>query len=311
LTVASRFAKSGSPPPHSPELKAIMVTKLIERIEGLREVAPRYQAILCDVWGVLHNGVEVWPGAVEALSSFRNGGGHVVMITNAPRPHGPVLAQLEKLGVPQGVFDAVLTSGDVTRNLIRQKGRGIYHIGPDRDLTLYDGLDVELVAREDADSVVCTGLVDDRSETPQDYAPLLAELAARKLPFICANPDIVVEMGGQLLWCAGALARDYKALGGETFIVGKPHPLIYQSARTMLDRIAGKHIPTAGILAIGDGMPTDVKGAANAGLDLLYISSGIHASEYGEAENPDALLLSGFLASHEAAPVAWMPRLQW
>jgi HAD superfamily hydrolase (TIGR01459 family) len=311
LTVASGFAKSGGQPSHRPELKAIMVTKLIERIDGLQEIAPRYDAILCDVWGVLHNGVDVWQGAVEALSSFRQAGGHVVMITNAPRPNGPVLAQLEKLGVPEGVFDAIVTSGDVTRNLIRQKARGIYHIGPDRDLTLYDGLGIELVAKEDADSVVCTGLVDDRTETPQDYAPLLAELATRKLPFICANPDIVVEMGGQLLWCAGALARDYKELGGETFIVGKPHPLIYQSARTMLDRIAGRHIPTAKVLAIGDGMPTDVKGAANAGIDLLYISAGIHAGEYGEAENPDALLLSGFLASHEASPVAWMPRLQW
>jgi HAD superfamily hydrolase (TIGR01459 family) len=309
--MALRFAKSGGPPAAALKPKAIMVTKLIDRIDGLSAIAQGYEAILCDVWGVLHNGIDVWPGAVEALSAFRRNGGHVVMITNAPRPHGPVLGQLERLGVPEGVFDAVLTSGDVTRNLIRQKARGIFHIGPDRDLTLYEGLDVELVSKEDADSVVCTGLVDDRTETPQDYAGLLAELAARKLPFICANPDIVVEMGGQLLWCAGALARDYKELGGETFIVGKPHPLIYQSARTMLDTIAGRHVPTAKILAIGDGMPTDVKGAANAGLDLLYISSGIHAGEYGEAENPDALLLSGFLASHQAAPVAWMPRLKW
>jgi HAD superfamily hydrolase (TIGR01450 family) len=309
--MASGFAKSGGPPRTDPEPKASMVTKLIERIDGLREIAPRYEAVLCDVWGVLHNGIEVWSGAVEALSAFRRDGGHVVMITNAPRPHGPVLAQLAKLGVPDGVFDAVLTSGDVTRNLILQKARRIFHIGPDRDLTLYEGLDVELVSQEEAETVVCTGLVDDRTETPQDYAPLLASLAARKLPFICANPDIVVEMGGQLLWCAGALARDYKELGGETFIVGKPHPLIYQSARTMLDKIAGRHIPTAKILAIGDGMPTDVKGAANAGLDLLYISSGIHAGEYGEVDNPDAMLLSGFLASHEASPVAWMPRLKW
>ncbi|HSO48882.1 MAG TPA: TIGR01459 family HAD-type hydrolase [Rhizobiaceae bacterium] len=287
------------------------MTKPVPRIGGLSEIAPRYDAILCDVWGVLHNGIAAWPGAIEALSAFRANGGHVVMITNAPRPHGPVLEQLEKLGVPDGVFDRVVTSGDVTRELIMEKSRRAFHIGPDRDLTLYEGLDVELVDKNDADSVVCTGLVDDRTESPQDYAPLLGELAARNLPFICANPDIVVEMGDRLLWCAGALARDYEALGGQAFIVGKPHPHIYRSARHILDELAGRKIDTARILAIGDGMPTDVKGAMNAGLDLLYISAGIHAGEYGDVEKPDEVALSDFLANHRAAPVAWMPRLKW
>jgi HAD superfamily hydrolase (TIGR01459 family) len=307
LTGAPAFAKSGK----LHEGKHDPVRKPVPRIGGLSDLAPRYDAILCDVWGVLHNGVAAWPGAIEALSAFRKQGGHVVMITNAPRPHGPVLEQLARLGVPQGVFDKVLTSGDVTRGLITEKSKRVFHIGAPRDLTLYEGLDVELVSKDEADSVVCTGLVDDRTETPEDYAPLLAELAARKLPFICANPDIVVEMGDRLLWCAGALARDYETLGGQAFMMGKPHPHIYRSARQMLEELAGRKLDPARILAIGDGMPTDVRGAQNAGLDLLYISAGIHAVEYGDVEMPDELRLSDFLAHHQAAPAAWMPRLKW
>ncbi len=281
------------------------------RINGLRQIAAGYDAILCDVWGVLHNGVAAWPGAMEALSRFRLNGGHVVMITNAPRPFGPVTEQLRRLGVPEGVFDAVVTSGDVTRSLIVEKARDVFHIGPTRDMTIYEGLNVNLVEKEHADSIVCTGLFDDQSETPEDYVPLLRELADRKLPFICANPDIVVEMGHNLIWCAGALARDYSAIGGETFVVGKPHPLIYRTARQRLDEIAGKPIETSRILAIGDGMPTDVKGAMAAGLDLLYISAGIHAADYGDPDAPDANKLEAFLQANNAKPTAWMPRLQW
>lgn len=285
---------------------------LSQQISGLGEIAGRYDAILCDVWGVLHNGVAAWPGAIEALSAFRKGGGHVVMITNAPRPFGPVLKQLEKLGVPQeGVFDAVVTSGDVTRALISEIARKVFYIGPERDKNLFEGLEVEFAELEDADSIVCTGLRDDRTETPQDYHPLLAALAARQLPFICANPDIVVEMGDQLLWCAGALARDYRAIGGVSHVVGKPHRIIYERAFARLAQIAGRDIDKQRVLAIGDGMPTDVAGAAGFGLDLLFISSGIHASEYGEAEAPDPARLIDFLAHHQAAPVAWIPRLKW
>ncbi len=281
------------------------------RIEGLREIAANYDAVLCDVWGVLHNGVTAWHGAISALNRFRAAGGHVVMITNAPRPFGPVIEQLQRLGVPDGTFDAVVTSGDVTRSLITEKSKNVFHIGPPRDLSIYEGLDINLVSKEQADSIVCTGLWDDQTESPEDYASLLRELAARKLPFICANPDIVVEMGHNLIWCAGALARDYSAIGGETFVVGKPHPLIYRTARQKLDEIAAKPLDGSRILAIGDGMPTDVKGAMAAGLDLLYISAGIHAAEYGDADAPDPQRLEAFLKAHGAKAKAWMPRLEW
>ena len=281
------------------------------RIAGLSQIAGAYDGILCDVWGVLHNGVAAWPGAIEALSNFRRGGGHVVMITNAPRPRGPVLDQLARLGVPDGVFDQVVTSGDVTRSLISEMARKVFHIGPDRDLKLYEGLDIELVEKAEADSIVCTGLYDDRNEAPEDYADLLAELAERDLPFICANPDIVVEMGDTLLWCAGALARDYRNIGGKSYVVGKPHRLIYERATAMLGEAAGREIGRGRILAIGDGMPTDVAGAAGYGIDLLYVSAGIHAAEYGGAENPDENRLREVLAHHQAAPAAWLPRLTW
>lgn len=283
----------------------------LKAISGLGELARTYDGILCDVWGVLHNGVAAWPGAVAALSRFREEGGHVVMITNAPRPHGPVLEQLAGLGVPDGVFDAVVTSGDVTRSLIASMPAEVYHIGPQRDFTIYEGLDARVVALEEAKSVVCTGLADDRNETPQDYADLLAAIRERDLPFICANPDIVVEYGDSLLWCAGALARDYAELGGKTMIAGKPHQPIYERAMEMLGEAAGRPLDKNRVLAVGDGMPTDVAGAAKFGIDLLYVSSGIHAAEYGDPESPNHHQLAEFLGRHDAVPVATIPRLVW
>ena len=282
-----------------------------QAIGGLGELARSYDGILCDVWGVLHNGRAAWPGAIDALSRFRSQGGRVVMITNAPRPRQPVIEQLAGLGVPDGVFDAVVTSGDVTRNLIRSMPPRVFHLGPERDKRIYDNLDVELSDWREADSVVCTGLFDDRTETPEQYAELLAELNTRDLPFICANPDIVVEYGDAMLWCAGALARDYAALGGKTLIAGKPHEPIYKRAMEVLETAAGQPVAKDRVLAIGDGMPTDVKGAADFGLDLLYVSAGIHAADYGEPATPDPARLEAFLDKHGASPVGWLPRLVW
>ena len=221
------------------------------------------------------------------------------------------MTQLESLGVPDGVFDDVVTSGDVTRVLIGEADRKVYHIGPERDLKLFDGLDIELVDRDEAETIVCTGLRDDRAETPEDYANELDELASRDLPFICANPDIVVEHGHTLIWCAGALARDYAKMGGETRIVGKPHRPIYEHAYARACDIAGRELALDRILAIGDGMPTDVAGAAAYGIDLLYVSAGIHSADYGDPDNPDPQALQAFLESHGANPVAWLPRLAW
>lgn len=279
-------------------------------ISGLSQIVESYDAILCDVWGVLHNGVQVWPHAAQALENARRSGVAVIMITNAPRPQAPVLRQLEMLGCPEGVFDDLVTSGDVTRELIAQIKGGIYHIGPERDFALYDGLQVEFSDPENASGIVCTGLFDDRTEHPREYVDRFRNYVSSGLPFICANPDIVVEVGDRLLWCAGALAREYEKLGGETRIVGKPHPPIYELAIKHAESALGKPLQKKDVLAIGDGMPTDIAGAQNYGLDALFISGGIHEVEYASGVTRDAAIAE-FLDANNASPVGWMTELRW
>jgi HAD superfamily hydrolase (TIGR01459 family) len=279
-------------------------------IDTLEDVTPRYNALLCDVWGVVHNGERAFPAAAAALARARDRGLAVVLITNAPRPAGEVVAQLEVLGVPAQSWDAVITSGDVTRDLIAAGPRRVYHLGPERDVAIYDGLDVELVEEADATAVVCTGLFDDEAETPEEYAAVLRRFRSRNLPFICANPDIVVERGERLIWCAGALARDYALLGGRTLIAGKPHRPIYEASLAAARKRLGRKVEVSETLAIGDGMLTDVKGADDMGLDVLYVSGGIHAREYGEPARPDPLRLSAFLEAHGRRPVAVIPALK-
>lgn len=280
------------------------------RIERLDDIVGRYGAIFCDVWGVLHNGETAFSAAAAALSAARARGVAVILITNAPRPHPGVIAQLAAIGVPADAWDRVVTSGDVTRELIAEGPRKIFHLGPDRDLTIYDGLDVEIVEEFEADAVVSTGFFDDETETPEDYADMLRRFRSRDLPFICANPDIVVERGDRLIWCAGALGRDYAQLGGRTLISGKPHRPIYEAASAAAAEVLGRPVPAADVLAIGDGILTDVKGAAMYGIDVLYVSAGIHARDYGDPENPDTELLGAFLGRHGHRPVAYIPRLR-
>jgi HAD superfamily hydrolase (TIGR01450 family) len=234
----------------------------------------------------------------------------VVLITNAPRPRDDVAAQLRSLGVPGDSYDELITSGDVTRDLIAAGPRRIFHVGSERELTIYEGLDVERVDEFEADAVVCTGLYDDSVETPDDYAQMLRRFRSRDLPFICANPDIVVERGDTLAWCAGALARDYAQLGGRTFIAGKPHRPIYDAALKAAGAALGRSVDRSRVLAIGDGMMTDVKGAEQAGIDVLYVSAGIHAREYGDTHEPDLDRLAAFLDKHGHRPVAVIPRLR-
>lgn len=282
------------------------MARMIERLE---ELTGNYDVILCDVWGVVHNGVRPFPQSVDALRRARERGATVVLITNSPRRRQDVEDQLAVLGVGDDCYDFVVTSGDVTRDLIRDNAQRIFHIGPDRDLTLFDGLDVELCEEFEASTVVCTGLYDDEAETPDDYAELLQRLRQRNLPFICANPDIVVERGERLIWCAGAIARDYAQLGGRTLIAGKPHHPIYEAALKAARDISGGDVDTSRVLAIGDGVLTDVKGASDNGLDVLFVSAGIHAAEYGAAHEPDPQRLAAFLDKHGYGPVAVIPRL--
>ncbi len=281
-----------------------------DRIGSLQDIEGRYGVILSDVWGVVHNGVRAFPDASQALAAARSRGLAVVLITNAPRPRAEVQAQLDILGVPRDAYDRIVTSGDVTRDLITEGARKIFHIGPERDLSIYDGLDVELVEEFEALTVVCTGLFDDDTETPDDYADMLRRLRQRDLPFVCANPDIVVEKGDRLIWCAGALARDYAQLGGRTRIAGKPHRPIYVAALQAAAEVLGRDVSERDALAIGDGVLTDVKGAEQNGIDILYVTGGIHAREYGETLEPDPAMLAAFLEKHGHHPVAVIPRLR-
>ena len=279
-------------------------------IASLDEISGRYAAILCDVWGVLHNGVRHFEPAAAALAAARERGLAVVLLTNAPRPHGGVEAQLASLAVPQAAWDRVVTSGDVTRELVGAGPRRVFHLGPDRDLSLYDGLDIDIVEEFEANSVVCTGLLDDETETPQDYADMLQRMRARNLPMVCANPDIAVERGDRIIWCAGALARDYGQLGGRTLIAGKPHAPIYAAALKAAGDVLGRELRRDEVLAIGDGMLTDIKGASDNGIDVLYVSGGIHARDYGHPDNPEPDELQAFLDRHGYHPVATMTKLR-
>ena len=282
------------------------------RISGLSQIAENYDAVLCDIWGVLHNGISAGAGAIEALAGFKKSGKPTFLLTNAPRAHGQVLKQLDKMHVPlDTTFDTIVTSGDVTRDLIAKLDVPVFHIGTPADRSIFEGLDVELVDWNKAGIVICTGLYDDFNEKPEDYGDLFANLKSRDLKFVCANPDIVVHHGGVMRWCAGALAREYEKIGGENIMIGKPHAPVYQHAHDLLNKAAGNTLKKSKILAIGDSINTDIAGALGYGLDVVYISAGIHAAEYGDIENPDEAKLQDFLQQHNSTPVAWMPHLGW
>ncbi len=282
---------------------------MAQRIQSFRDIAAHYDVVLCDVWGVLHNGVEAFSAASEALAEARAAGLTVVLITNSPRPHPGVKVQIRGLGVTDDAYDRIVTSGDVTRALIEDAPKRVYFIGADKDHPLLDGLGVEQVGLEAADVVVCAGLRDDEVESIEDYRAELTALAARDLPFICANPDLVVERGHRLIPCAGALAQLYEVLGGTTRIAGKPYRPIYEKSLAEAREMRGA-FDLSRVIAIGDGMPTDVRGAEGFGLDVLYISGGIHAQHYVEAGRTDEAKLAAFLAEENAHPKWWMPRLQ-
>jgi HAD superfamily hydrolase (TIGR01459 family) len=281
-------------------------------IERFSTLAGRYDVVLSDVWGVIHNGLESFPSACEALSRFRAGGGRVALITNAPRPGEVVVRLLDRLKVPRESYDTIVSSGDVTRTVMgARRDKAVFHIGPERDLPIFDGLGLRFVPYEQADYVVCTGLNHDEVETPESYRELLTRLAARDLFMLCGNPDLVVERGERLVYCAGALADLYGTLGGEVLYAGKPYRPIYDLALERIGALRGGPAPLARVLAIGDSVRTDLKGASDLGVDCLFVTAGIHAEELGDRHDPDLAALNKIFADAGLAPKAVTRRLIW
>jgi HAD superfamily hydrolase (TIGR01459 family) len=282
---------------------------MIRLLSGLSDIAPDYDALVCDVWGVVHDGHHAHDAACDALRRFRQSRGPVALLTNAPRVPDAVREQLDGLKVPRDCYDVIVSSGGAARAELRRRAAGgtvpFYYIGTDRDVSIFDGLDARSAPLEEAVVVLLTGMRDDDNEVPADYADELARVRARGLTVLCANPDLVVHRGKRLYWCAGALARDYTALGGDVIYYGKPHRPVYDMART---EIAARAPAAARLLAVGDGMPTDIKGANAEGLDVLFIADGIHGEDV-EPYNPqhvtDLLAGGGTHAAHVLRALKW------
>ena len=284
-------------------------TETIPVIDAIAPLGKGYAAWLVDIWGVMHNGVRAFPPAVEATRRYREQGGIVILLSNSPRPSEPLQRQLTSLGVSEQSYDATVSSGDLTRHeLAKHEGARIFHLGPERDLPIFKDLDLTRVDAKDAELVVCTGLFNDETETPEDYEVLLRELAGRKLTMLCANPDHLVERGHNLVYCAGALAQIYEEDGGKVIYAGKPYLPIYELAEETIARLAGRKVARSEILAIGDGIRTDMAGAAEFGLDAVFVASGLHVGPGGEGL--DDLRLAELFEGRKA-PRAAMPALAW
>lgn len=278
-------------------------------VERLRELVDGFDVVFSDIWGVVHNGLESFSEACEALHTFRSRGGVVILITNAPRPADSVQRQLRKLGVADETYDAIVSSGDLTRLYVADHpGRKLFWLGPERDSSIYRGLDAVLSPLDEADYIVCTGLLDDETETPEDYRSMLLKAREKKLTLVCANPDIVVERGDRLIYCAGAIAELYRELGGEVIFYGKPHRPIYERAMMLAAERLSRPVERKQVLAIGDSVRTDLAGAHGFGIDLLFVTRGIHSEEFEGVDQLDPASVKE-LFGHP--PKALMRELRW
>jgi HAD superfamily hydrolase (TIGR01459 family) len=277
-------------------------------LEGFGKIAPNYKLLLSDVWGVVHNGEVSYEAACSALKAARGNGATVILISNAPRPGVVVAKQIARWGVPADCYDTIVASGDVARTEIEARPQAkIFHLGPERDLPNYDGLPNAMVGENECDLVVVTGPFNDEVEGPDDYRDMFARLKKRNVEMLCANPDLVVERGDKLIWCAGALAQVYEEIGGKVVYAGKPHAPIYDLAFETAAKLRGSAVARNEVLAIGDGARTDLKGAALQGIDCLFITGGIHAEDFSQEKNRAAEIF----AEQAAWPIGLMHRLAW
>jgi HAD superfamily hydrolase (TIGR01459 family) len=270
----------------------------------MKILSASYPVWFCDIWGVVHDGYKPFAATCYALAKHREAGGLVILVTNSPRTSSGVLMQLDQIGVSRASYDAAVTSGDVTRTLMVQYGGGkLFHLGPARDLSIFDGLNLQRVPLREATAVLCTGLVDEDRETPSDYLNILSEIKQRRLTFISANPDKLVRKGERLIYCAGAIAEEFKKLGGEVLMAGKPFTPIYDLAVRTAEKLRGQTLSKDKILAIGDGPETDIKGAADFGIACVLINGGINIGTGIRQAVQNAVPTANILAD--------MPELDW
>lgn len=286
-------------------------------VTSFSEISARYEAAFVDLWGCVHDGVRALPEAVAALQAYRAQGGIVILVTNSPRPRAGVERQLDHFGVPRDAWDAIATSGDSARAAMFRGvvGHKVWFIGEARDSRFFEPINIvenpariEQVPLEEAEGIVCTGPFDPRAD-PATLRPEFLLAKTRGLKFLCANPDIVVDRGEVREWCAGALARLYTEMGGESLYFGKPHPPIYDLARRRLAQVR-PGVPDHAIIAIGDGIHTDVLGATGEDLDSLFISGGLSAAETKTTHQPDSIALTSFLEREMSSPTYTIGKLR-
>jgi HAD superfamily hydrolase (TIGR01459 family) len=283
---------------------------LPQMLTGFSEIAANYDALIVDIWGVLHNGRAPFEGVDAALQKYRDGGGTVLLLSNAPRPGPSALQRLHAIGNSPDSYDDILTSGDTVRALMRDMGadgQTICHIGPDKDADLTADLDISFVDEDAANAILFSGMYDDETQTPDDYADMLARFLARGLPLLCPNPDRTVMIGDKIIYCAGAVAELYENMGGEVVWVGKPYPRVYKRARALLTEMSGLAAPR--LLAIGDGPKTDIPGAEAAGIDALFIAGGLAAASGANIDSPEAI--AALLAAENTKARYAMRHLVW
>jgi HAD superfamily hydrolase (TIGR01459 family) len=281
-------------------------------IDTFAEISGKYDAALVDLWGCLHNGVKPFATAVSALEAFRNNGGTVLLLTNSPRPSPSGFAQLDGIGVSRDLYQGCVSSGDAARLALASGayGQKIFALGPERDLTFYEGIDVAHVPLEQATGIVCTGLFDDNVETPDDYRAMFLQAKNNGLKMLCANPDVMVDRGDKRIYCAGALAQAYVEMDGEAHYYGKPHPPIYDLAYQKLIEITGREVLPKKIIAIGDGINTDIRGAIGEDIDSLFITGGLAATETATQGQPNPAKLDAFLTKAQLTPTYSMGHLR-
>ncbi|MEM6414553.1 MAG: TIGR01459 family HAD-type hydrolase [Pseudomonadota bacterium] len=278
------------------------------KLTNLSDIAHQYDALLCDAWGVIHNGRTLFDGVESALVNFRKKRGPVIILTNAPKPSSVIPGQLDHLGLSREAYDHVVTSGEATRQeILKRLPSKAYHIGWLSDSVLFDGIPIEFSGLNEAGFIVCTGIAENGPAEPDEYRPILESAAEAGKPMICGNPDIVVNWRGDIMWCAGAIARVYESLGGSVIYAGKPYAAVYDLALRLIAEVSGKAIPNSRVLAIGDGVETDIKGANSKGIDAIFISGagGIYRGGAAENDVASALDRAGVTA------IASMETLKW